>query len=120
MFRIFAALAILPIVTGSRANAQLQQSYRIPSLQQGQIVRVEPPAGMVVLRSSDGAVIREAASQLNTPPSFWTAGRQPLDNGFRYNGLAPGTSMWYVPGAGGNVEYFSEGRFYNPQLLFPK
>jgi hypothetical protein len=74
----------------------------------GQIVRVDPVTGMVVIRTGTGKLAREREYRVMKNTRYFGRDNIPLTNGLRYNGWRPGTNVWYqtVPGASNmNLNY---------------
>jgi hypothetical protein len=74
-----------PQAPGSR---QLQY-YR------GQLVRVDPGKGVVVIRSGTGAQQRDMMYLVGKSTRYFGADNKALADGLRYNGFRQGANVWY-------------------------
>jgi len=105
MIRTFSAAALVVIVATLAVRGQpiqqrapIQRGGQGQQFAQGQILRVDPANGSVVIRSATGAVTEESIFQVNDATKYWGTNRQPFNNGLRNEGFKPGTNVWYIPG----------------------
>jgi hypothetical protein len=62
----------------------------------GQIVRVDPGKGVVVIRSGVGAQAQNTAYRVGTDTRYFGTDNQALANGLRSSGFRRGANVWYV------------------------
>ncbi len=72
-------------------------------IRRGEIVRVNPETNTVVLRNGMGTAVKEFEYHVAPTTRYWGTDRRAFNEGLRYNGFRPGTTVWYTPGVGANA-----------------
>ena len=84
--------------------------------QEGKIVRVDPGANIIVVRTGTGKDIIEHEYRVDTTTRYWGTDQQPFTTGLRYQGFREGTPIWFRVGPGERNRSMSEIRFHNPSV----
>jgi hypothetical protein len=82
----------------------------------GQIVNVNPQSGMMTLRTGTGTVVREQQFRLAENARLFGTDRRVLADGLRFNGLRPGTSVFFRAGTGDTANMIHDLRLFDPSL----
>jgi hypothetical protein len=82
-------------------NRQERQARR--DFRRGEVVRINPDTGVIVVRSGTGREIRETEYRVGKTTKYWGRDRKAINDGLRFNGWRQGSTVWYVPGEGQSV-----------------
>jgi hypothetical protein len=99
---------------GQPRPGQPAQPGATAQFMQGSIVSVDPTGNTITLRTGTAATAREQQFRVNESTKFFGTDRQPLTDGLRFNGMKPGTDVWYQAGTGANASMISNLSLFNP------
>jgi hypothetical protein len=106
----------IPTQPKSPPQSQAPPQQKAPPIadRRGQVVRVDPAKGVVVMQAGEGPAAKEFQYRLNASTRFWGVDRALVADGLKYNGFRPGATVWYRVGDADNAQNITEMRFYDP------
>ncbi len=117
---ISLALAWGPVVAQPArpggAGPTIANPAQMANFTRAQIVNVNPQANMLTLRMGSGAAAREEQFRLAESARLLGADRRLLADGLRFNGLRPGTDVFFRAGSGNLAGTIHDLRLFNPSL----